>query len=69
MKSAEREKDPSMPLRTIRRFVGNDRGATAVEYGLIVALMAAALLAGGFALGQAINGGLGEAESGLAPQE
>ncbi len=58
-----------MSLREIRRFIGNDRGATAVEYGLIVALMAAALLAGGFAVGQAINGSLGEAEAGLTPEE
>src|SRR3954463_5596990 len=37
-------------------FVSDDKGATAVEYGLIVGLIAVVLIAGATALGLALNG-------------
>jgi pilus assembly protein Flp/PilA len=39
----------------MRRKVPRDRGATAVEYALIVAVIAVILVVGGLALGNAIN--------------
>ena len=56
-----------MQLAKFGSFIADDRGVSAVEYGLIVALMAAALLAGGFAVGQALNATMDEAEAGLQP--
>jgi pilus assembly protein Flp/PilA len=38
------------------KFVSDDKGATAVEYGLIVGLIAVVLIAGATALGLALNG-------------
>ena len=37
-------------MRSTRRFLGDERGATAVEYGLIVAVLSLAVVAG---IGQA----------------
>ena len=37
------------------RFVKNESGATAIEYGLIAALIAVAIMAGATALGGALN--------------
>ena len=37
------------------RFVRNESGATAVEYGLIAALIAVVIIAGATALGSALN--------------
>jgi pilus assembly protein Flp/PilA len=42
--------------RIVRGFAGDERGATAIEYGLIAALVAVAALAGMSSLG----GGLGD---------
>lgn len=42
---------------TLRRhYVGRDRGATAVEYGLLVALIAVVIIVGVTALGSNLNG-------------
>ena len=38
------------------RFAKDESGATAIEYGLIAALIAVAIIAGAGALGTAING-------------
>jgi len=38
------------------RFVKDESGATAIEYGLIAALIALAIITGAGALGNAING-------------
>lgn len=37
------------------RFVKNESGATAIEYGLIAALIAVAIMAGAGALGTSLN--------------
>jgi pilus assembly protein Flp/PilA len=37
------------------RFIRNESGATAVEYGLIAALIAVVIIAGATALGSALN--------------
>ena len=39
----------------IRRFVGNESGATAIEYGLIAAGIAVAIIAAVFSLGGEIK--------------
>ena len=39
----------------IARFVKDESGATAIEYGLIAALIALAIIVGAGALGNAIN--------------
>ncbi|MEI9409245.1 Flp family type IVb pilin [Mesorhizobium sp. Cs1299R1N1] len=39
----------------IARFVKDESGATAIEYGLIAALIALAIITGAGALGNAIN--------------
>jgi len=40
------------------RFLKDDSGVTAVEYGLISALIAVALISGATVLGDAINNGM-----------
>ena len=39
----------------IARFVKNESGATAIEYGLIAALVGIAIIVGATALGTALN--------------
>lgn len=39
----------------IARFLQNESGATAVEYGLITALISAALIGGAMTVGDSIN--------------
>jgi pilus assembly protein Flp/PilA len=41
---------------TVSRFIRDESGATAIEYGLIAALIALAIITGAGALGNAING-------------
>jgi len=41
--------------KLITRFVKDESGATAIEYGLIAALIAIAIIAGAKALGGALN--------------
>ena len=38
-----------------RWFVRDERGVTAIEYGLLAALIAIAIIAGAFILGQTLN--------------
>jgi len=40
----------------ITRFMNDEEGATAIEYGLLAALIAVAIIVGAGALGQALNG-------------
>jgi pilus assembly protein Flp/PilA len=43
-------------MKTIfRRFVKDESGATAIEYGLIASLVAVAIIAGATALGTSLN--------------
>ena len=39
----------------LKRFMSNESGATAVEYGLIAALIGVVIIAGAGALGSALN--------------
>ncbi|RWE38603.1 MAG: Flp family type IVb pilin [Mesorhizobium sp.] len=39
----------------LRQFIRDESGATAIEYGLIAALIALAIVAGAGALGNSIN--------------
>lgn len=41
--------------KTFARFMKDESGATAIEYGLIAALISVALIAGAGALGTALN--------------
>jgi pilus assembly protein Flp/PilA len=41
--------------KLVARFVKNESGATAIEYGLIAALIALAIMVGAGQLGNAIN--------------
>ena len=43
----------------IARFVKDESGATAIEYGLIAALIALAIMVGAGSLGNALNSKLG----------
>jgi len=40
----------------MKKFINDDSGATAIEYGLIAALIALAIIVGAGALGNALNG-------------
>ena len=42
-------------LNKIREFARDEDGASAIEYGLLVALIALAIVAGATALGQGVN--------------
>ncbi len=42
-------------MKTIRKFLKNNKGATAIEYGLIAALIAVAAIAAMQGLGGALN--------------
>ena len=50
----------------IRKFVKNNKGATAIEYGLIAALIAVAAIGAMSALGSQISATFGEAEDAMA---
>ncbi len=53
------------------RFLKDESGATAIEYGLIAALISVGIIAGATALGSSINTtftNLGTAMSGAAPE-
>ena len=42
-------------LKTFERFVKDESGATAIEYGLIAALISVALITGATTLGNTLN--------------
>ena len=42
-------------MSIVKRFLKNESGATAVEYGLIAALIGVVIIAGAGALGTALN--------------
>lgn len=42
--------------RVLRRLRKDDKGATAIEYGLIAALISVAIIAGATSLGSTLNG-------------
>jgi pilus assembly protein Flp/PilA len=43
-------------MNFIKKFIREEDGVTAIEYGLIAALVAVAIIAGASALGTALNG-------------
>jgi pilus assembly protein Flp/PilA len=47
-------KEPTM--NTIARFVSDESGATAIEYGLIAALIAVGIIAAATTLGNSLSG-------------
>ena len=53
-------------IRMLRRLCSDKRGATAIEYGLICALIAVAAIGGMKALGGGSNGMWGKLDSAVA---
>jgi pilus assembly protein Flp/PilA len=49
----------------ISRFAQDDSGATAIEYGLIIALIAVVIIAAVGTIGTKINNGFGSVNTGL----
>ena len=47
------------------KFIGNEQGATAIEYGLIAAGIAVAIIATVFGLGTSLNGTFSTVSSAL----
>ncbi len=43
-------------MKTVARFVGDESGATAIEYGLIAALIAVGIIAAATLLGNSLSG-------------
>ena len=52
-----------LAIRTLRRLRSDKRGATAIEYGLIVSLICIAVIGGMQALGGGANGMWGKLDS------
>ena len=50
-------------MQKARTFIQDEDGASAVEYALLVALIAVAIIAGARALGQAVSGKLSDVAS------
>ena len=42
-------------MKLVARFIKNESGATAIEYGLIAALISVAIIGGATALGSTLN--------------
>jgi pilus assembly protein Flp/PilA len=59
----DRKEDGVDAIRTFRRLRSDKRGATAIEYGLIVALIGLAMMAGLSALGGGANGMWGKLDT------
>lgn len=53
-------------ITTFRNLLNNKSGATAIEYGLIAALIAVAIIGAVSTLGGQLEGTFGDVESGLA---
>ena len=50
----------------VTRFIKDESGATAIEYGLIAALISVALIAGAKAIGEGLDSKFGEVSTGIA---
>jgi pilus assembly protein Flp/PilA len=55
MTATLRQTKGNSPMRILSRFVKDESGATAIEYGLIAVLIGVAIIAGATALGNALN--------------
>jgi len=53
-------------MKLVARFVKNESGATAIEYGLIAALISVAIIGGATALGTGLNSTFNDIRSELA---
>jgi pilus assembly protein Flp/PilA len=53
-------------MKTIRKFLKNDKGATAIEYGLIAALIAVAAIGAMSSLGKQLGNTFNTVEGELA---
>jgi pilus assembly protein Flp/PilA len=53
-------------MQQIRKFIKNNKGATAIEYGLIAALIAVAAIAAMQGLGNQLKTTFGTVTSGMA---
>lgn len=53
-------------MKTIRKFIKNNKGATAIEYGLIAALIAVAAIAAMQGLGNQLKSTFSNASSAMA---
>ena len=54
-------------MKLVARFVKNESGATAIEYGLIAALISVAIIGGATALGTGLNSVFNSIDAQLAP--
>jgi pilus assembly protein Flp/PilA len=52
-------------LANLRRFLANEEGATAIEYGLIAALVGVVIITGVTTLGKDLNTTFGKVSTGL----
>lgn len=52
-------------MSVVRRFARDERGATAIEYALIITFIATAIVGGLTALGPKVNGSLVSASAGF----
>lgn len=53
-------------MTVLKRLISDTNGATAVEYGLIIALIALAAVAALGSTGNALSGVMSEAQAGMA---
>ena len=53
----------------VTRFIEDESGATAIEYGLIAALISVALIAGASALGNGINNKFNDVSNALQGED
>ncbi len=54
-------------MKFINKFIRDENGATAIEYGLIAGLIAVAIIIAVTAVGKDLQGKFGEVSTALAP--
>jgi len=55
LRSAQGAKLETEQMKLVARFLKNESGATAIEYGLIAALISVAIIGGATAVGGGVN--------------
>jgi pilus assembly protein Flp/PilA len=55
LRSAQGAKLETKQMKLVARFLKNESGATAIEYGLIAALISVAIIGGATAVGGGVN--------------
>ncbi len=53
-------------VNQMKRFMNDEEGATAIEYGLLAALIAAVIVVAVQNLGQTVNGAFQQVDAGIA---